>query len=619
MPSDLTFTLPELRAAYAAGTRPADIVDEVFARLDAVADPAIFIHLRARAEVRAEAEALGAYDPARPLWGIPFAVKDNIDVGGIPTTAACPAYAYTPGRDAFVVARLRAAGALVIGKTNLDQFATGLVGVRSPYGAPRNAIDPLIVPGGSSGGSGVIVGHGIVSFSLGTDTAGSGRVPAALNNIVGLKPSLGALSAGGVVPACRTLDTISIFALTVDDAYAVFAAAAAYDPEDAYSKVIPTKPLAAVPEGLRIGVPDAASIEFFGDDLQARAFARDITRLAASGARIEEVDFTPLFDVARMLYEGAWVAERYTVIEDLLAADPGAIHPVTSRIIRHAETMSAADAFRGIYRLQELKRLAEPVLAALDLLCVPTIPTFYSVADLEADPVRPNSNFGTYTNFVNLLDLCGIAVPTAPRADGRPGSVTLLAAAGQDALAAAVARGFEQDCPRSLGATKAPVPAPAPLPSAASLPSASLPPATLQPGTGPDQIELAVCGAHMSGLPLNRQLTERGGQFLRAAATARSYEFYALAGGPPERPGLVRTQAPQEQAIRVEIWSLPMHRIGSFLAGIPAPLGLGSIELSDGTWVKGFICEAAGTEGARDITALGDWRVYLAQEGAAAG
>ncbi|MEM6620818.1 MAG: allophanate hydrolase [Pseudomonadota bacterium] len=590
---DLPFTLDALRAAYAGGARPEDVVDEVYRRIDAVGDPGIFIHLRDRDAVMAEATTLGAYDRDKPLWGIPYAAKDNIDVAGIETTAGCPAYAYTPAKDAFVIANLRAAGALMIGKTNLDQFATGLVGVRTPYGAPLNAVDPQIVPGGSSGGSGVVVGHGIVTFSLGTDTAGSGRVPAALNNIVGLKPSLGALSATGIVPACRTLDTVSVFALTVDDAYAAFAVARGFDPADSYSRDLPHQPPTAPSPGLRIGIPDTATIQFFGDETQAATFARDVATLQAQGAQIVPLDFEPLYAIARMLYEGAWVAERYTVIEALLEKDPEAVHPVTRQIITAAEGMSAADAFQGIYRLSDLARAAAPMLDAVDLLCVPTIPTFYSVADLQADPVTPNSNLGTYTNFVNLLGMCGIAVPTAPRSDGRPGSVTLLAEAGEDALVASVARLFEVDCPRTLGATAHPVPSPKPLDAAST-----------------DQIHLAVCGAHMTGLPLNWQLTDLGAKFVRKAHTAPSYRFYALSGSPPARPGLVRTD--QGGPVALEIWSLPKPALGAFLEGIPAPLGIGSIELSDGQWVKGFLCEGAGTKGATDITHLGDWRTYLA-------
>lgn len=454
----LPFTIPALHAAYGEGLCPEAVIDEVFARLAAVDDPGIFIHLQDPETLRAAARELGAFDPSQPLWGIPFAAKDNIDVGGIATTAACPAYAYRPKEDAFVIAKLRAAGALLVGKTNLDQFATGLVGVRTPYGAPKNSIDPAIVPGGSSGGSGVVVGHGAVSFALGTDTAGSGRVPAALNNIVGLKPTLGALSATGVVPACRTLDTISIFALTVGDAFAAFSVAQGFDPADPYSREVAVAPLSVppvgAPAGARIGVPDKGSIEFFGDSEQQAAFDRDVDLLTAQGAKVVPVDFAPFYAVADMLYYGAWVAERYTVIEELLARDPEAVLPVTRQIITLADTMSAADAFRGFYRLAELKRAVEPVLAPLDLLCVPTIPTFYSVADLEADPITPNSRLGTYTNFVNLLDLCGIAVPTAPRRDGRPGSITLLAKSGEDALAASVAQSLETGCDRFLGATR---------------------------------------------------------------------------------------------------------------------------------------------------------------------
>ena len=597
MLSTLPFTLAALQDAYASGVTPVEVIDEVFARLDAVNDPAMFIHLRTREALRNEAEALGGYDPDKPLWGIPFAVKDNIDVAGLETTAACPAYAYTPRSDAFVVAKLRAAGALMIGKTNLDQFATGLVGVRSPYGAPLNSVDPNIVPGGSSGGSAVIVGHGIVTFSLGTDTAGSGRVPAALNNIVGLKPTLGALSSRGVVPACRTLDTVSVFALTVDDAYAAFSVARGFDPSDAYSKALPHDELSAPPRHLRIGVPDSASIEFFGDDLQQAAFARDVKRLADTGAEISYVDFNPLYAIARMLYEGAWVAERYTVIEELLQEDAEAVHPVTRKIISQAEGLSAADAFRGIYRLAELKRQAEPMLDRLDMLCVPTIPTFYTTADLDDDPITPNSNLGTYTNFVNLLDMCGIAVPTAPRCDGRPGSVTLLAGAGRDAAVAAVARRLEAGCTRTMGATQHRLREPPPLKS-----------------TGPDHIELAVCGAHMSDLPLNWQLTDRGARFVRKARTAAQYRFYALAGGPPARPGLVRSDATGACSIAVEIWSMPKKELGSFLEAIPYPLGIGSIELSDGSWVKGFVCDASGVQGAEDISQIGDWRLFLAQD-----
>ena len=593
--TDLRMTIPDIHAAYAAGASPQDVVAQVFDRIAAVGDPNIFITLRTQNDVLADVADLGDFDAGKPLWGIPFVVKDNIDVAGYETTAACPAYAYTAKTDAFVVAQLRAAGAILIGKTNLDQFATGLVGVRTPYGAPLNAVDPEIVPGGSSGGSGVAVGHGIVPLSLGTDTAGSGRVPAALNNIVGLKPTLGALSASGVVPACRSIETISIFALTVGDAYAAYQVCCAYDPADAFARPIAAPALTAASAPPVIGIPSPDTIEFMGDAVQSASFYAAVDLLRAEGATIQEIDFKPLYDVAHMLYEGAWVAERYTVIEDLLKSDPQAIHPVTRQIICKAEDLSAADAFRGIYRLKELARAAEPSLAGVDMLCVPTIPRFHTVAELEADPVTPNSNFGTYTNFVNLLDMCGIAVPVPARSDGRPGSVTMLAAAGKDAEIAVMARSLEAAGQRKLGATD----------------WAFTPPPALSQGAA-TTLRLAVCGAHMAGLPLNHQLTDRDAVFVKKAQTSDAYRFYALAGGPPARPGLVRGAAGSGAPIALELWDVPLAHVGSFLGGIPAPLGLGTIVLEDGSQVQGFMCEAIATADAKDITEMGDWRRYIA-------
>ena len=407
-------------------------------------------------------------------------------------------------------------------------------------------------------------------------------MPAALNGIVGLKPSIGMVSASGVVPACRTLDTISILARTVPDAHAVLQAMACYDAADAYARNIPVAPLRPAPPEVRVGVPDAATRRFFGDTLQAAAFEADLDALRQRGARIVEMDFTPFYDVADMLYEGAWVAERHSVVEELLSTTPEAVHPVTRAIIGKAEGLSATDAFRGMYRLAELRRICAPLIASVDMLAVPTIPTFYTLADLEADPVTPNSNLGTYTNFVNLLDLCALVVPTAPRADARPGSVTLLAPAGQDARLVAEAMALD-------GQTVA---APATLPD--------------------DEITLAVCGAHMSGLPLNHQLTQLDARFLNATQTAPCYTFHALAGGPPERPGLVRAET-GGASIALELWSLPKAALGHLMCQIPAPLGLGSIELDDGSRSVGFLCEAAGTRGARDITAAGGWRRYLSE------
>jgi allophanate hydrolase len=594
------FTLSGIADAYAAGMRPADLIAETYRRIAALGDPGIFLHLVPEAEARAESEALGRHDPARPLWGVPFAVKDNIDVAGCPTTAACPAFAYLPAEDAPVVARLRAAGAIPIGKTNLDQFATGLVGLRTPHPAPLNALDPEIVPGGSSSGSAVAVARGLVAFALGTDTAGSGRVPAALNNIVGLKPSPGALSTRGVVPACRTLDAVSVFALTVADAHTVYRAAAGFDPADPYSRPVSAAPAGAAPPRPRVGVPGATGRRFFGDTAEAAAFEAACRALAANGAEIVEIDFAPFHAVADMLYEGAWLAERHVVVGDLLATDPDAVHPVIRQVVGPAARLTATDAFRGFYRLAALRREIEPILASVDLLCVPSVPTFYRRADLEADPIGPNARLGTYTNFVNLLGLCGLAVPTPPRGDGRPGSVTLLAEGGRDGLLASLGLRIEAWGDRRLGATPWTLPRPAP--------SAAVPVA------GPGELEIAVCGAHMSGLPLNGELARLGARFLRSATTTPDYRLYRLPGGPPARPGLVRNATGAR--IAVEVWALPRPAVGEFLAGVPAPLGLGAVSLSDGTAPKGFLCEAAAVAGAEDVTAFGDWRRVLAEAAA---
>lgn len=581
--AQLPFTLAALRAAYAAGTRPEDVVAEAFRRLDAVDDPGIFIH-EARETALAAARALGRPD-GRPLWGIPFAVKDNIDVAGMPTTAACPDFAHTPQQDAFVVARLRAAGAIILGKANLDQFATGLVGLRTPYPAPRNAVDPAIVPGGSSSGSAVAVAQGIAVFSLGTDTAGSGRVPAALNDIVGLKPTLGAFSATGVVPACRSLDTISIFAQSVADAWEVFGICAAHDPKDAYSRELPPQRLSHLPPSVRIAVPDEASLRTFGDAVQAEHFRTTIARLRTSGAVVMEIDFTPFHDIAAMLYNGPWVAERIAAVGARLQEKPETLHPTTRAILEGGLHFTAVDAFRAQYRLAELRARCEEEMADAHFICVPTIPRFVTCAEVEADPIGPNSQLGTYTNFVNLLDMCGLAVPTGPRADGRPGSLTILARKGEDAKVAALALAVEHGGDAGQ--------------------------ASYAEGAGADEIALAVCGAHMSGLPLNGELTALGARFLRASRTAPLYSLYALPGGPPERPGLIRTGKGRGEAIALEVWALPRAAFGTFMAGIPAPLGIGSLLLEDGALVKGFICEPHGIEGAVDVTQTGGWRAAL--------
>ncbi|WP_371349091.1 allophanate hydrolase [Ancylobacter sp. IITR112] len=595
MPRDLAFTLPTLRAAYAGGLRPEAVIAEAFARLDALADPGIFLH-EARASALAQARALGAPD-GRPLWGIPYAVKDNIDVADMPTTAACPDFAYEASADAFVVARLRALGAICLGKTNLDQFATGLVGVRTPYPVPRNALDPALVPGGSSSGSAVAVARGLVAFGLGTDTAGSGRVPAALNDIVGLKPSLGALSSAGMVPACRTLDTISIFAHSVAEAWELFTLTAGFDPEDPWSRPLPHPQLAPLRGTVTVAVPDGASLRTFGDDAQAAHFRATLERLRATGATLREIDLAPFYAVAELLYSGPWVAERAAAVGNRLTEAPETLHEVTRAILTPGLALSAVDAFRGLYRLQELRRVCAQALEGADLLCVPTIPCFVTREEIAADPFGPNSRLGTYTNFVNLLDLCGIAVPTGPRRDGRPGSLTVLARAGEDGRAAALALRIERGGAPGRVAE-----------------NGSAEDESAEDEIAEDEIALAVCGAHMAGLPLNGELTGRGGRFLREARTRCDYRLFALPGGPPARPGLLRVAEGEGAAIALEVWALPRAAVGDFLAGIPAPLVIGTVELEDGHSVKGFLCEPHGLKDARDITASGGWRAALAEE-----
>jgi allophanate hydrolase len=593
---DLHFDIGSLRAAYAAGVTAEEVVGIALARLAAAEDPGIFIAVAGREELLRQAQALGAFDPERPLWGIPCAVKDNIDVAGMPTTAACPQFAYVPAEDATCVALLRAAGAIVIGKTNLDQFATGLVGLRTPYPVPRNPIDPALVPGGSSSGSAVAVARGIVAFALGTDTAGSGRVPAGLNNIVGLKPTRGIVSAHGVVPACRSLDCVSIFALTVADATRVLGVVARPDARDPYARAIPSVDRGFGADPLRIGVPTQATRRFFGDEAMRVGYEAALARLAELGHGIVEIPFDGFYEVADLLYEGAWVAERYAAIRDFMDTREEALHPVTRAIIGGARKLSAVDAFEGFYRLRELQARLAPVIAGVDAIAVPTAPMLATVAAVEREPVAANARLGTYTNFVNLLDLCGIAVPCGHLAGGWPMSITLLGPAGRDASIAALGAALHEACGNTLGAT------------GWKQPSASTP---IEAPAG-DGIDFAVVGAHMSGMALNGELRALGGRLVRAARTATGYRLFALAGTRPARPGLIRDAAGGCH-IEIEIWRLSPEAFGRFVAAIPAPLCMGTVQLEDGTSCKGFLVEEAGLEGALDVSRFGGWRHYLAQ------
>jgi allophanate hydrolase len=599
----VTETVAEIVAAHRAGAMsPAQTVARSFQRIRDHNDPAIFISLRDEKQALAEAEALAAKDAMRlPLYGIPVAVKDNIDVAGLPTTAACPAFAYSPSRDATAVARLRAAGAIIIGKTNLDQFATGLVGVRSPYGIPNNPMRADLIPGGSSSGSAVAVSAGLVPLALGTDTAGSGRVPAMLNNIVGLKPSLGLISTTGVVPACRTLDCVSVFSLGVDDAMTALAAMAGADGADPYSRNRPLAQISAFPGNLRLGVPRSGQLIFFGDKASEIAYGEALKRWTALGATLVEFDLEPFYETARLLYEGPWVAERYLVIRDLLASSPEAIHPVTREITVAGARLSAADTFAALYRLQALLKIAERAFAGIDALVLPTAPTAYSTAQVLANPIELNSRLGTYTNFVNLLDLCGLALPAAIRADDIPFGITLLAPAGQDAQIASIGRVFHADTKLSMGARNLPQP----------------PLATLAVGVSGDEIAIAVVGAHLSGMALNGELKSLGGRLLEATRTAPDYKLYALSTMPP-KPGMLRIEAGTGSSIELEIWALPAAAFGKFVAAIPPPLSIGTVRLADGRSVKGFIVEPADIRGARDISAFNGWRAFMAEAAATA-
>jgi allophanate hydrolase len=592
-----TLVISELLAAY----RQQRITPELFftqllQRIDQAPEHHVWITRLSTPQVMAYVTALQSkqLDDLR-LFGVPFVIKDNIDLADIPTTAACPEFAYTPNKSATVVQRLIDAGAIPLGKTNMDQFATGLVGTRSPHGAGLNSVNPEYISGGSSSGSALAVALGLASFSLGTDTAGSGRVPAAFNNLVGLKPSCGRLSNTGMVPACRSLDSVSIFALTAPDAHAVLQVAQAFDAADPWSRVVATSIRAGgmQAESFRVGVPTPEQLQFFGDADYARLFALARTNIAALGGTVVELDFAPLFETARLLYEGPWVAERYAAIADFITEHPDAIHPVTREITLTALGRTAIDAFNAQYRLQALKRTAENLLAQVDVCMTPTAGTIYKISELQAEPIRLNSNLGYYTNFVNLLDMAAVAVPTGFRNDHLPFGVTLFAERDTDESLLRLADRLHHASVSTLGATSWPLPAQAL--------------STLLPGFTP----IAVCGAHMQGLALNRQLAERGAYLLHRTRTAAQYRLYALPGGPPQRPGLIRVEQGGKQ-VEIEVWALPTTQWGSFTAGIPTPLCLGKVQLEDGTHVTGFLCEAHAVAAARDISSFGGWRNYLA-------
>ena len=602
--SQLSFDIASLQAAYQGGTTVRDVIAEATRRC-ATDKHNAFIHRLTEQELEPFLARLDGVAPnSLPLYGVPFVIKDNIDLAGIPTTAGCPEFAYKPEENAFLIQCFIDAGAVPLGKTNLDQFATGLNGTRSPYGACRNAFQPDFISGGSSSGSAVSVSKGWVSFSLGTDTAGSGRVPASFNNLIGLKPTIGLLSATGVVPACRSVDTVSVFALTASDAQAVLAVGAVPDAADAFSRAPEPFGVDFSKGPFRFGVPRAQDLNFFDNEAAKTLFAASVKRLESLGGTAVEFDLTPFLEAARLLYEGPWVAERYVAIKDFFDAQPEAVFPPVRTIIEGGRQKTAADAFAASYRLRALKRTCDAVWQAMDCMLTPTAGTIYRIAAMEADPIRLNSNLGYYTNFMNLLDYSAVAVPAGLQACGDavgiPWGVTLAAPAHRDVVLLRLADRLHRAMGGLLGATETPVD---------NAPLIGAPPAdTLNSGT----VQVAVCGAHMSALPLNHQLISRGARLLGAVQSAPEYRFYALAGGPVQRPGMVRV-AEGGSSIDMEVWEVPATAFGSFVNGIPAPLGIGKVKLSDGEWVSGFVCEALGVEGGTDITALGSWRLWLKQ------
>ncbi|WP_434734495.1 allophanate hydrolase (plasmid) [Rhizobium sp. YTUHZ044] len=592
--------LTSLRAAYEAGKSPLDIIEIVIARRNDATDPAIFITPTPDEALRAEARALMERAPepnSLPLWGIPFAVKDNIDVTGLPTTAACPAFSYRPETDATVVARLRAAGAIVIGKTNLDQFATGLNGTRSPYGAPRSVFDEIYVSGGSSSGSAVAVASGLASFALGTDTAGSGRVPAAFNNLVGIKPTPGLVPNVGVVPACRSVDVVTVFAATVGDGVAIRKVMEGYDAADPFSrKAVP----ASLPtSGLRIGVLDGAEREFFGNSQVEALYDAAIERARALGATIVAFDYAPFRQAAELLYNGPWVAERLAAVKDFLATNAADFEPTVRTIIEGAKAYDAVAAFEGRYKLEALRQKTGKEWEKADILMLPTSPTTYTVEEMMADPIVKNGHFGRYTNFVNLLDCAAIAVPAGFDADGHlPAGVTLIGPAFTDDALASFADAMHRAANAGMGKDRL----------------SAIPEASRVAPADDGLVPIVVVGAHLTGMPLNHELTRPGGRRIKSCRTAPDYRLFVLPGTVPPKPGLVREPGFDGKGLEVEVWKVTPETFGRFVQNIPAPLGIGKVALDDGSQISGFLCEAHAIEGAREITELGGWRAYVADQ-----
>jgi allophanate hydrolase len=582
--SDLSLHIQSLHDGYRAGSfSPEEVIGEVYRRIRTFGDNPVWISMAPEKEVLKQARMS---DPTKPLFGIPFAVKDNIDVADLTTTAGCPSFAYIAGASATVVEKLIEAGAILIGKTNLDQFATGLVGARSPYGICHSVFNPKYISGGSSSGSAVAVAGGLVSFSLGTDTAGSGRVPAAFNQLVGLKPTCGLFSSFGVVPACRSLDCISVFSLTVEDSESILKVAAGEDPKDPYSRPPKAVELSSKPKIGTLKQRDLVDNQF------RSLYELSISRFNELGFETIDIDVTPFLESAKLLYGGPWVAERFAAVGNFIKSNPDAAHPVVGEIILGGEKFSAADAFEGHYALKRFQQKTRPVWKEVDVLLLPTTPTTFTIDEVLADPIRTNSRLGTFTNFVNLLDLAAVAIPAGLNADHLPFGITLIGPAFSDSGLLRLAKKHGSLLQPTLGGTGHPHPAGQ---------SNDEPPSR-------DLTYIAVVGAHLSGLPLNYQLTDLHARLVETTMTAPDYQLFALPSTIPPKPGLVRTAPGNGAPIEVELWELTLEGFGRFVNEIPSPLGIGSLRLADGRLVKGFLCESIAVQGAIDVSSSGGWR-----------
>ncbi|WP_424767669.1 allophanate hydrolase [Paenibacillus sp. sgz302251] len=569
-------TIPVLREMYRSKTISVEaVVLAIINRAQADADMNIWITPPSMTLIKPYLDRLYSMDPSSlPLWGIPFAIKDNIDLAGVPTTAANPDFGYIPTAHATVVERLIAAGAIPLGKTNLDQFATGLVGTRSPYGETHNALRPELISGGSSSGSAVAVARGHAAFALGTDTAGSGRVPAALNNLVGYKPSLGAWPTKGVVPACASLDCVTVFAHELNDALAVDASARGIDHTDPWSKSM-AQPQPKLPR--KVLLPNQP-LGFYGPYAEeySRAWEMALKRVEHLSLSVEYVDYELFSAAASILYDGPWVAERWAGLGGFVSANPGAIHPVTEQILRSGDSgkHDASSVFKAIHQLQEFRRKTKQLLKDA-VMIMPTCGGTWTREQVREHPITANSDMGRYTNHCNLLDLSAVAIPAGNAAEDTPFGITLFALAENEDLICGAAELF-LDNSKGVDQTKA------------------------------EMIPVAVCGLHMRGYPLEKQMNEHGALFIREDVTAAKYQMIKLPTQ-PAKPGLIK-QKQGGQSIQLEVWEMPIGKFGSFAALIPAPLGIGKVELGDGTEISGFICEGYAALGAEDITASGGWR-----------